>query len=90
MFFRRQASAERIVAVAIQLDRLVLSLPPPARHEDLLAEVHKGTGALGAADQQGFLTSTGRFVTRHAARDIAVAAGQVDRDCLLLTSQHLW
>ncbi|WP_011578690.1 MULTISPECIES: hypothetical protein [Chelativorans] len=90
MFFRRQASGERIVAVAVQLDEFVLSLPAPARHEDLYAGVHRATGALPTPDQQGFLTSKGRFVKRHAARDIAIAAGQADRDCLLLTSQHLW
>ncbi len=61
MFFRHQASAERIVAVAVQMDKLILTLLPPARHADLLADVHKATGVLVTADQQGFLTSEGRF-----------------------------
>ncbi|MER2533773.1 MAG: hypothetical protein ABTQ31_01250 [Rhizobiaceae bacterium] len=90
MFFRRRQSHERIVAAAVQLDGLVVSQPPPARHNSLLTVIHRVTGQLVTSDQQGFLTSAGRFVSRHDAREIAIAAKQVDSDCMLLTSEQLW
>jgi len=40
--------------------------------------------------QEGFLTSDGRFVTRREAMVIAATARQVDCDCVMLISQHLW
>lgn len=43
-----------------------------------------------AGRHQGFLTTHGRFVDRDEAGRIAFAAGQVDRDGLLLTSEHLY
>jgi len=68
---------ERIVAAAIQVQGITMSLPLPARHGQVLhaaddiitqAELH------GAC--QGFLTSTGRFVNRVQAKQIAHMAGQ--------------
>jgi hypothetical protein len=47
----------------------IVSAPPPARHHNLFA-------LAGKPDQQGFLTSTGRFVGREKAKKIAMAAGQ--------------
>jgi hypothetical protein len=43
-----------------------------------------------AGKHQGFLTTWGRFVDRDEAGRIAFEAGQVDRDDLHLTSEHLY
>lgn len=90
MFFGRRQPLERIIAAAVQLDDLVVSQPPPVRHDAILTAIHRVTGQLVTSDQQGFLTSAGRFVSRHDAREIAIAAKQVDGDCMLLTSEQLW
>lgn len=85
---------ERIVAAAMQYEGLTISLPQPARH----AQVMHSAEAFMSVDQiayacQGFLTSTGRFVNRVQARQIAYVAGQNpkttgnDRD---LFSEDLW
>lgn len=64
--------AERIISAAINYRGLIVSLPPPARHHNILhalgAIVHDVIGP----DEQGFLTDQGRFVDRVEARDIAV------------------
>lgn len=68
---------ERIVAAAIQVDGVTMSLPKPARHHVIL---HSLDGYLSdlqiAAATQGFLTSEGRFVNRVQARQLAHMAGQ--------------
>lgn len=42
------------------------------------------------ADAQGFVTSRGRFVTRKEAGEIALEAGQIDRETPYLFSEDLW
>jgi hypothetical protein len=69
----------RIVAAAIRTgDGLVHSLPPPARHHDL---VHRLLDAFNhpcaAEDEQGFLLSNGRFCRRKPAKRIARKAEQL-------------
>ncbi len=68
---------ETIVAAAIQVDGVTISLPQPARHGQVL---HATEGFLSdeqcAWAVQGFLTSRGRFVTRVEAKQIAHRAGQ--------------
>ncbi|WP_395543410.1 hypothetical protein [Neotabrizicola sp. sgz301269] len=68
---------ERIVAAAIQIEGVTISLPQPARHGQVLAcasifveEAYRVT------EVQGFITSKGRFVNRVQARQIAHMAGQ--------------
>lgn len=69
---------------------VIVSAPPPARHHNLFVAWSR----LGAPDESGFLTSTGRFVGREEAWKIARAAsqplirrdGQGDR----LFSEDLW
>lgn len=69
-------SGERIVRAAIRIGQAVYSVAPPGRHGDVFALDYT---ALRAAqpDDQGFLTSKGRFVGRREARDIARFAGQI-------------
>jgi len=76
-------AAERIVAVACRVTapetgsprgqfQATVTLPAPARHHDILW----GFGRVLPEDQ-GFLTSTGRYVDRKEAAQIAWAAEQV-------------
>jgi len=77
-------------------DHLVLSAPRPARHHHLLHMFFLRFGqSPGAAINQGFVTSTGRFVSRTEAHAIAVASGQpmIDhpsRIAGVLFSEDLW
>lgn len=75
-------------------DRLIVSAPPPARHSTLMHPMHPHFGSAPDADQ-GFLTSTGRYVGRKEALQIARAAGQplIDhpgRHPSRLFSEDLW
>lgn len=69
----------RIVAVAVRIDDLLLSMPAPRRHH---AIVHAMTG-LGLpqprADAQGFLLSDGSYAWRRPALHVATRAGQLIR-----------
>lgn len=70
---------ERIVSAAI-LYGAILSLPPPARHGDIIASMDTIMGIdgpLATPDRQGFITDTGRYVNRVEARNIAWRAGQI-------------
>jgi hypothetical protein len=87
---------ERIVAAAIQINGVTISLPMPARHHTVM---HSMSMALIpderlSAATQGFLTSDGRFVNRVLARDIAFRAGQqpgrTGGDSPELFSEDLW
>lgn len=88
--FSPQKPDEHIIAVAVQIGEFIGTLPPPARHDTLMASIHREMEHIAKSEEQGFLTSKGRFVSRLEATEIAIAAKQVDRDCVLLTSQHLW
>lgn len=90
---------ERIVAVACRVPaphtdsphgafQVIATLPPPARHNDILW----GFGRVLPEDQ-GFITSTGRFVGRREAAGIALGAGQVEEltaPASGLFSEDLW
>ncbi|WCD56276.1 hypothetical protein [Caulobacter phage RLK] len=70
---------------------VIVSAPPPARHHNLFIAYDR----LGPPDEQGFLTSKGRFVGREEALRIAVTSGQpmIDhpsRHARLLFSEDLW
>lgn len=85
----------RVVAAAIRMGGEVISLPPPARHNDILAHMAKLQHGIYRvpAHTQGFLISDGRFADRRAARKIAEAAGQLlPRDMGLpeLYSEDVW
>ena len=71
---------ERIVAVAIRWKGVNHTLPPPARHPNVIWRMRDELGlpieAVSPANQ-GFLTNTGRFVDRIEACRIAVAADQI-------------
>jgi hypothetical protein len=69
--------SERIVAAAICVDGETQCMPPPNRHHNIMHLYFRETGRCVAPDEQGFITSTGRFVGREEAAKIARAAGQI-------------
>jgi len=54
-----------------------------------MTTILRDLGQLTDPDQEGFLTSEGRFVTRREAIVIAVTAKQLNRDWGMPISQHL-
>lgn len=88
----------RIVAAAILDDAgKTWTLPPPARHHDIINWM-RATGYAGGifgtnGDQQGFLLSNGMYCRRRPALRVAKKAGQI-KNCKIiggvLTSEDLW
>jgi hypothetical protein len=95
-------TTETIVAAAMLYTRahdpddpralpVIVSSPPPARHHNLFIAYSR----LGPPDEQGFLTSAGRFVDREEGLKIALASGQPmiehpGRTDYWLFSEDLW
>ncbi|MDO9499026.1 hypothetical protein [Falsiroseomonas sp.] len=76
-------------------DGTVISLPPPARHWDLLRHMEQlGFSREAVIDAaQGFVTSDGAWATRSAAFAIADRAGQLPAKTFqpsTLFSEDLW
>lgn len=76
-------------------DHLTVTVPPPGRHHTILAPLHDLGMKPLAMEDQGFITSTGRYVDREEGLKIAVASGQpmIDhpsRHHLWLFSEDLW
>lgn len=70
---------------------IFLSKSRPARHHHLILEAVTERGMSLIGSEQGFLTSTGRFVSREEAREIVLACGQVTQTIgKTLTSEDLW
>lgn len=87
---------ERITGVAFLMrSKMMLVLPAPNRHHHIIqASIPEDLPrkAVCCADQ-GFITSTGRYVTREEAVPIARAAGQLIRKTSpedKLFSEDLW
>lgn len=75
-------------------DKLTITAPPPARHFTLMHPIHTMLGSVKFEDQ-GFITSSGRYVEREEALRIALASGQpmIDhpsRHSRWLFSEDLW
>jgi hypothetical protein len=84
---------ERIVAAAIKYDGVPYALPAPARHNHVIKAVSEFvTEANWPVDQeQGFMTSSGRFVNRHIAMRIAIQAKQLPKGARpWLASEDIW
>lgn len=83
----------RVVAAAVKHRGEVHSLPPPARHHDVLRMMHESGIQQDGTSEQGFLLSNGRFCRRRPACVIAERAGQIiekthPKDVLF--SEDLW
>jgi hypothetical protein len=88
-------NVEMIVRAAIRYDGTVYSLPAPARHHNVIALMIRDglPNESCAIHNQGFVTSTDRFVDRYEAFRIARAAGQLWRSPTppdMLTSEDVW
>lgn len=70
---------EYILSAAVRSGDLIISIPRPARHHVIMQEISWQKLALTASHdyEQGFLTSTGRFVGRIAGCQIAYRANQI-------------
>jgi hypothetical protein len=73
---------ERIIAAAVRIKGVTLSMPPPARHYNIVNTLCDTLGTPEATryadpDDQGFLTDGARFVGREEAKGIARDAGQL-------------
>lgn len=70
---------ERIIGAAIQhADGEVYSLPPPARHHDVIRLMGaRFNDRREEGHEQGFITSSGAFVDRKSAWVLAERAGQL-------------
>jgi hypothetical protein len=79
--------AQQIRSVAIRMVRsgVVLSMDPPARHHDILHDMADWIGRpLQRSEHvQGFLSATGKFMTREDAARMCGREGQ-------LYSEDLW
>ncbi len=67
-------TATKIVAAACRWNGIIFSMPPPARHHDILNTAsqnieHEDFGLL-LGYEQGFLGDDGEFYNRVAAKDI--------------------
>ena len=88
-------TVEMIVRAALRYEGTVYSLPAPARHHNVIA-LMIGDGLPSESctlKNQGFVTSTGRFVDRYEGFRIARAAGQLWRSPTppdMLTSEDVW
>ena len=74
-----------MAAAAVRVDGVVWTLPRPATHAHVLrayADVNGRT--FGGGEEQGFVTSTGRFVDR---KEAALLAGRLGGSLL---SEDLW
>lgn len=76
-------------------DHVIVSSPPPARHHTLLHATWDTVQHALPFDDQGFITSTGRYVEREEALQIAIESGQpmIDhpsRHHRWLFSEDLW
>lgn len=74
-------------------DYLIITAPPPARHGTLMHPIWDKFKI--GVDDSGFITSTGRYVGREEALQIALSSGQpmIDhpsRHNTMLFSEDLW
>lgn len=87
---------EIIVGVACKVGDLMLSLPAPNRHCDIMYRTFKFNRDLflDKDTEQGFITSKARFVGRREGLILALKTGQVKEENLIappeLFSEDLW
>lgn len=67
----------KIVAAAIRQDGMVCFVPRPGRHSDVIRAMARSGIPIPIVGEQGFLTSTGFFVDRKRAKDVAIVSEQV-------------
>ncbi len=86
----------KIVAAAVMFDQWIYTMPPPARHYNIVHLMHDKFGIRqDQRSEQGFMTDTGDFMRRKPAMMIAENAGQLlkpipDNRTRDLFSEDLW
>jgi hypothetical protein len=89
----REDAQESISRAAIRVDDHVYSVPRPGRHHDVFKMMSARALERSRIDDQGFVTSAGRFVDRKEAAVLARAAHQLIREPTppdMLTSEDVW
>lgn len=87
---------ETIVAASVRAFNVILSVPAPGRHHHVLNNfsiaAEKNMATHSGPEDQGFLTSTGRFVDRIEGAEIALKSGQIKELSWppYLYSEDLW
>lgn len=66
-----------IISAAVTVHGLVISLPKPNRHWNILHKMPEKFSKLVKPSEQGFLTNEGTFVGREAGKIIARNANQL-------------
>lgn len=81
-----------IIAVACRIGQKIWTLPPPNRHHNVLWLMGEREVEGYHLCEQGFLTDSGDFLTRSAARSYAMATGQCPKPDheRHLFSEDLW
>ena len=88
--YGNKPTSPTVTHVAIRCAGKVYALPKPNRHNHAIQlAVDDGVKYVGQ-HEQGFLDSTGRFLTREEAAAVAFEAGQIDRPTPGLFSEDLW
>ena len=85
--------SRRIVAAAINVEGLIVSMPKPARHGDIIKALDNVAVAslVITPDMQGFIDSDGNFLGRKEAKKVAFDAGQIQSTAHDdLFSEDLW
>ena len=78
---------EKIVKSAVMVNGLVYT---GKRHNDAIQAAVRETGIRPITGEQGFVTNTGRFVSRQEAAQIAFEAGQTKELKDKLFSEDVW
>jgi len=74
------SSQEKIVSVAFRRNDLVISLPQPNRHGDVIKHMVQNLNYEHTHDfEQGFTTSSRRYVNRIEGAEIAIRSGQITK-----------
>ncbi len=87
--------SELIIGVAIRHNRMVVGLPKPKRHHDVIRHMVNELGITppinGSRFNQGFYTASGLFLNRMQAYAWVRKNGQCDNPkSKILTSEDLW
>ncbi len=84
---------ETIERAAIRYKKVAYSVPRPGRHHDVIHLLSKSGVGPDQMHDQGFVTSTGRFVDRIEGLAIATAANQIKEKTFPTTelfSEDIW
>lgn len=82
----------KITHVAIILDGITYSLPPPNRHHHVIRMIRDSGVKKQVRGTQGFLTEDGAFIERKPAAKLALKTGQISELDVPpnLYSEDLW